>query len=83
VSNAAVAPSATACAEWEPHQATWLAWPHNRTDWPGKFDSIPWVFADIIRYLARVEDVNLILASAREKQAAREILKRSHVDAKR
>jgi len=67
-------------AEWEPHAATWLAWPHNRSDWPGKFDAIPWVFADIVRHLGRVEDVNLIVASAREKQAAREILKRSHVD---
>jgi agmatine deiminase len=70
-------------AEWEPHQSTWLAWPHNRSDWPGKFDAIRWVFADIIRHLGRVEDVNLIVASAREKQVAREILKRSHVDTKR
>ncbi|HEY1939326.1 MAG TPA: agmatine deiminase family protein [Candidatus Angelobacter sp.] len=70
-------------AEWEPHAATWLAWPHNRSDWPGKFDAIPWVFADIIRHLARVEDINLIVASAREKQTAREILKRSHVEMKR
>ena len=70
-------------AEWEPHQSTWLAWPHNRSDWPGKFDSIPWVFADIIRYLGRVEEVNLIVASAREKQTAHEILRRSHVATKR
>jgi agmatine deiminase len=40
-------------AEWEPHQSTWLAWSHNRSDWPGKFDAITWVFADIIRHLAR------------------------------
>jgi agmatine deiminase len=70
-------------AEWEPHQSTWLAWPHNRSDWPGKFDAIPWVFADIIRHLSRVEDVNLIVASAREKQTAREALKKSNVDGKR
>ena len=70
-------------AEWEPHAATWLAWPHNKTDWPGKFDSIPWVFADIIRNLARVEEVNLIVASAREKQTAKEVLRRSHVDMRR
>ena len=70
-------------AEWEPHQSTWLAWPHNRSDWPGKFDAIPWVFADIIRHLAGKEDVNLIVASAREKQMARDILKRSHVETKR
>jgi agmatine deiminase len=84
------APSAAPCAlgyrmpaEWEPHAATWLAWPHNRNDWPGKFEAIPWVFADIVRYLARAEDVNLIVASAPEKQKAREILRHSHVDLKR
>jgi agmatine deiminase len=70
-------------AEWEPHQSTWLAWPHNRSDWPGKFEAIPWVFADIIRHLGRHEDVNLIVASPNEKQTARETLKRSHVDMKR
>ena len=37
-------------AEWEPHEATWLAWPHERTDWPGKFAPIPWVYADIVRH---------------------------------
>ena len=31
-------------AEWEPHDATWLAWPHEESDWPGKFESIPWVY---------------------------------------
>jgi agmatine deiminase len=70
-------------AEWEPHTATWLAWPHNRSDWPGKFESIPLVFADIIRSLVQGEDVNLIVASAREKQTAQEVLRRSHVDLKR
>jgi agmatine deiminase len=70
-------------AEWEPHQSTWLAWPHNRSDWPGKFDAIPWVFADIVRHLSRVEEVNLIVASAREKQTAQKTLKLSHVEMKR
>jgi agmatine deiminase len=70
-------------AEWEPHQSTWLAWPHNRSDWPGKFEAIPWVFADIIRQLARAEQVNLIVASAREKQAAQQVLRRSHVETRR
>ena len=40
-------------AEWEPHEATWIAWPHNRSDWPGKFEAIPWVYAEIVRHLAR------------------------------
>lgn len=70
-------------AEWEPHAATWLAWPHNRSDWPGKFEAIPWIFADIVRHLARVEDVNLIVASAREKQTTQKILRLCHIDTKR
>lgn len=64
-------------AEWERHQATWIAWPHNRSDWPGKFAAIPWVYADIIRHLSRVEQVNIIVASARERAQAREVLSRS------
>ena len=48
-------------AEWEPHEATWLAWPHEKTDWPGKFAPIPWVYADIVRDLARVERVRILV----------------------
>ncbi len=51
-------------AEWEPHAATWLAWPHHRGDWPGKFEPIPWVYAEIIRNLARHERVELIVNDA-------------------
>src|SRR5436190_333668 len=40
-------------AEWAPHAATWLAWPHYRGDWPGKFEPIPWVYAEIIRSLSK------------------------------
>lgn len=48
-------------AEWEPHAATWLAWPHRESDWPGKLEPIPWVYAEIIKALARHERVNLIV----------------------
>jgi agmatine deiminase len=61
-------------AEWEPHRATWLGWPHNRTDWPGKFEPIPWVYAEIIRYLSRVEDVNILVRNAAAKAQARDAL---------
>src|SRR5208282_1866043 len=44
-------------AEWEGHEATWLAWPHELTDWPGKFAPIPWAFAEIVRHLTRVDRV--------------------------
>ena len=60
-------------AEWEPHAATWLAWPHYHGDWPGKFEPIPWVYAEIIRNLAKHERVELIVnnASAPDKRARR------------
>jgi agmatine deiminase len=51
-------------AEWEPHAATWLAWPHNRDDWPGRFGPIPWVYAEIIKQLSRVEQVNVLVNDA-------------------
>ena len=38
-------------AEWEEHEATWLGWPHNVTDWPGRFAPIPWVYGEIVRRL--------------------------------
>ena len=61
-------------AEWEPHAATWLAWPHNRNDWPGKFEPIPWVYAEIIRYLARHERVEVIVNDITAEKKVRKIL---------
>ncbi len=59
-------------AEWEPHVATWIAWPHNRADWPGRFAPIPWVYGEIVRKLAEVEQVRILTQSeAAEKQARR------------
>jgi agmatine deiminase len=58
-------------AEWEPHAATWIAWPHNRDDWPGKFAPIPWVYTEIVRHLSRVELVHIIVSDrAMKRQAA-------------
>jgi agmatine deiminase len=64
-------------AEWEPHEATWLAWPHERTDWPGKFAPIPWAFAEIVRHLTRVERVLLIVENAEAENEAKKILRKS------
>lgn len=64
-------------AEWEPHASTWLAWPHFRDDWPGKFEPIPWVYAEIIRNLARHERVDLIVTSERLEKQARSVLERA------
>ena len=65
-------------AEWEPHDATWLAWPHHKDDWPGKFEPIPWVYAEIIRHLARHERVELIVNDAASERRARRILERAN-----
>ncbi len=64
-------------AEWEPHAATWLAWPHNRDDWPGKFQTIPWVYAEIVRHLSGVEDVHILVNDEAAQRRATLILKRS------
>jgi agmatine deiminase len=47
-------------AEWEPHRATWIAWPHHEPDWPGKLAAIPWVYAEIVRILASHEHVEIL-----------------------
>jgi agmatine deiminase len=67
-------------AEWEPHKATWLAWPHNPEDWPGKFAAIPWLYAEIVRLLARRERVHLIVENAAAEKRVRSMLKRAGAD---
>lgn len=62
-------------AEWEPHAATWIAWPHYHGDWPGKFETIPWVYAEIVRNLARHERVEVIVNDAAGEKRARRVLK--------
>jgi agmatine deiminase len=66
-------------AEWEPHESTWLAWPHNRDDWPGKFGPIQWVYAEIVRNLARHEHVDLIVNDASWEKRARAVLEKAGV----
>jgi agmatine deiminase len=64
-------------AEWEPHEATWIAWPHNRDDWPGRFAPIPWVYAEIVRKLARVERVRILVQDSAVEETARRILRKA------
>ena len=70
-------------AEWEPHAATWLAWPHEASDWPGKFEVIRWVFAEIARVITEGERVRLIVANAAEKKQARAVFKSAGVNLER
>src|SRR3989442_15509188 len=64
-------------AEWEPHAATWIGWPHNVTDWPGKFPPIPWVYGEIVRALAPGEVVRILVNSRAQQAQAGSILKKN------
>jgi agmatine deiminase len=66
-------------AEWEPHEATWIAWPHNRSDWPGKFEAIPWVYAEIVRHLSHSERVQILVNDEAAETKAREALVKAAV----
>lgn len=67
-------------AEWEPHAATWVAWPHHEPDWPGKFEPIPWVYAEIVRALHRSEPVHILCHSDGVLEDALEKLSAHAVD---
>jgi agmatine deiminase len=67
-------------AEWEPHEATWIAWPHHRDDWPGTFAPVPWVYVEIVRHLSRVERVNILVEGRRMRERAAERLAAHGVD---
>jgi len=66
-------------AEWSPHEATWIGWPFNKSDWPGKFSPIPYVYADIVKYISRGEIVRIFVQSAEHKSKAEKVLKDSDV----
>ena len=69
-------------AEWAPQKRTWLAWPHQKADWPGKFEPVPWVFAEIVRLIADHQRVGLLVKDARAKREATATLKRAHANLK-
>jgi agmatine deiminase len=67
-------------AEWSPHDATWIAWPHHAPDWPGKIGPIPWVYAEIARVLALYERVEILCNDDGVKASAAEHLAAHGVD---
>lgn len=67
-------------AEWEPHEATWVAWPHNASDWPGKIAAIHFVYAEIVKKVTLGEIARIIVNDERHKAKARKILIDSGVD---
>jgi agmatine deiminase len=70
-------------AEWETHDATWLGWPHNATDWPGKLDTIQWVYGEIVRKISPGETVRILVADAAERRLATRYLGRAGADLRR
>jgi agmatine deiminase len=70
-------------AEWEPHRATWIAWPHHEPDWPGKLGPIPWVYAEIVRVLAVHETVEILCHDENVAASARSTLDAHAVPADR
>lgn len=69
-------------AEWEPHAATWLGWPHNETDWPDKIDTIRWVYGEMVRKIAPGEIVRILIKDKAMETLARSYLKRAGADLK-
>ena len=70
-------------AEWERHNATWIAWPHKLTDWPGKIAPIPWVYGEIIRKIVPGETVRLLVNSELHEGRVRRLLTRVGIDLSR
>ena len=67
-------------AEWEKQKSTWIAWPHNKKDWPNKFDFIPEIFAKIILHISQDQIVNILIENAVLKKKAILILKKFKVN---
>ena len=65
--------------EWTTHEATWIGWPYNKADWPGKFSPIPFVYAEIVKYISRGEKVRIFVQSKEHKLKAEKVLKDSDV----
>src|SRR5437667_3518722 len=70
-------------AEFEPHDATWISWPHHEPDWPGKLAPIPWVYAEIVRVLAAHERVEILCQDSEVEQSAQGALDAHDVPADR
>ena len=62
-------------AEWEKHEATWIGWPHNREDWPGKIAPIFWAYGEIVKKISEGEKVYIIVESKEQQKKAMKILR--------
>ena len=67
-------------AEWEPHEATWIGWPVNESDWPGKLPAVQSAFVEIVRHLASCEHVHILVPDENTKKDTAQNLQAAHVD---
>ena len=70
-------------AEWEKHEATWLSWPHNARDWPGKFEVIPWVYGEMARKISAGENIQLLVRHKKDEASARRVFGQAGADLRR
>jgi len=67
-------------AEWERHEATWVAWPHHEADWPDKMEAVRWVYGEMVRKIAPGEQVRVLVRHQAEQKLAADWLKRAGCD---
>ena len=67
-------------AEWEPHRATWLAWPHAPGTWPGHLEAARAEYVEIVRALQGREQVELLVGDEAMEEGARKQLAAAGVD---
>jgi agmatine deiminase len=67
-------------AEWEPHAATWLTWPHFIRDWPGKFEPIHWAYGEMARKISAGETVRLLVRHGKDERLARHVFESAGVN---
>ena len=69
-------------AEWETHEATWLGWPQNPTDWPHKLETIRWVYGEIVRRISPGEAIRMLVGGKTDQKLARRYLAAAGCDLK-
>jgi agmatine deiminase len=69
-------------AEWENHEATWIGWPHNKEDWPGKIEIIQWVYGEIVSKISQKEKVRIIVNSKAHEEQAKKVLQLAEIKLK-
>jgi agmatine deiminase len=67
-------------AEFAPHAATWLSWPHKEASWPGKINAIYPSYVKFIKELIKGERVKINVVDAAMQQQATDWMTRFDVD---